>query len=109
MSRYPGNPKTTLDGTEFFYDDTGETGPELLGGVPGNPRQAESDANWPRGPAMLAQADSNAAYMELEDIDRRSVRALREDDRPRIAQLETEARAARRRLQPARPSGPGQP
>ncbi len=104
--RYPGNPKTTIDGVEFFYDDTGETGPELLDGKPGNPGQAKSDANWPRGPEMIAKADDVAAREELQDIDRRSVRALRENDQPRIADLEREAKAARRRVRrrPVQPS-----
>ncbi len=100
MAKYPGNPKTTLNGTEFFYDTTGETGPQLLDNAPGHPRQAESDANWPRGPEMLARADDSAARAELVDIDRRSIRALREKDQPHINALEHEAKAARRRLQP---------
>ncbi len=105
MPRYTGNPKTVIDGAEFFYDDTGETGPELLGGVLGNLRQAESDANWPGAPAMIAKANDAAARVELADIDRRSIRALREDDTVRIAALEAEAVAARLKLR--RPPRPG--
>ncbi len=100
MSRYPGNPKTTIDGTEYFYDTDGVTGPQLLGDQPGHPRQAESDANWPGGATQVAIADDIAARAELVDIDRRSIRALREKDQPQLTRLEREAIAARSRLLP---------
>ncbi len=108
MARYPGNPSVTIDGTLYVYDTKGETGPELLGGALGHPRQAESDANWPGGATQKAIADSVVALAELLTIDIRSIRALRENDKPRIAQLEQEARAARARVLNKRP-GPAHP
>ncbi len=78
MARYPGNPKTRIDGTEFFYDDTGQTGPQLLGDKLEQPRQDESDNNWPLRPSLVAEAALQKDLKELNLLDRAALLDMRE-------------------------------
>ncbi len=68
---YPGNPFVILDGEKFFYDTLGKTGPQLLGDVEGDPRQPESDDNWPGRPKDVTQGkrDEIGARWEKSLID----------------------------------------